>query len=89
MTIPTCTDAPIRTLAERPGTGTGSDALAGETELDVQAEGWQALAHATLGRPLNRAELAAVESLAPAHALDLLFPDLPDPARQEALWALG
>jgi hypothetical protein len=76
MTTTTCTAAPADALAER-------------TETELEVEGWQALAHATLGRPLNRAELAAVESLAPAHALDLLFPDLPDPARQEALWALG
>ena len=70
-------------------TTTCPDALLDETRDETDVEGWQALAHANLGRPLTRAELAAVEALAPAHALDLLFPDLPDPARHEALWALG
>jgi hypothetical protein len=61
---------------------------AGTLDIDVW-EGWQALAVATLGRELTRAEHAAVEALSTEHALDLLFPDLPDAARQEALWALG
>jgi hypothetical protein len=52
-------------------------------------EGWQALASVSLGRLLSDTELAAVERLPTELALDLLFPDLPDPARQEALWALG
>ena len=52
-------------------------------------EGWQALAAASLGRLLTDTELAAVERLPIELALDLLFPDLPDAARQEALWALA
>ena len=58
--------------------------------LDIEAwEGWQALAVATLGRPLTDAEHAAVQALSTEHALDLLFPDLTAAAREEALWALG
>jgi hypothetical protein len=57
-------------------------------ELD-ELEGWQALAVASLGRLLTDAELAAVERLPTELALDLLFPDLPDAARHEALWALA
>jgi hypothetical protein len=52
------------------------------------AEGWQALALAAHGVPLTGAELAAAELLPADVALDLLFPDLDDAARQEALWAL-
>jgi hypothetical protein len=52
-------------------------------------EGWQALAVASLGRLLSDAELAAVERLPVGIALDLLFPDLADAARHEAMWALG
>jgi hypothetical protein len=52
-------------------------------------EGWQALALASLDRLLTDTELAAVERLPTELALDLLFPDLPDAARQEALWALA
>ena len=52
-------------------------------------DGWQALAAATLDRMLTDTELAAVERLPTELALDLLFPDLPDAARQEALWALA
>jgi hypothetical protein len=52
-------------------------------------EGWQALAAATLGRLLTNTELAAVERLPTELALDLLFPDLPDAARHEALCALA
>jgi hypothetical protein len=55
----------------------------------VPDEGWQALASASLGRLLTDAELAAVERLPIDIALDLLFPDLSDAARHEALWALG
>ena len=50
--------------------------------------GWQALACAEFGRPLTAAELAAAEGLCASDALDLLFPGLPDAARQEALWSL-
>lgn len=53
------------------------------------AEGWQALALATLGRQLTRAELDVAATLPAEHALDRLFPGLPDAARHEALWALG
>ena len=51
-------------------------------------EGWQALALALLDRELTGPELAAAERLPVAIALDLLFPDLDDAARHEALWAL-
>ena len=50
--------------------------------------GWQALAAASLGRLLSDAELAAVEHLPVDIALDLLFPDLDDPSRHEALSTL-
>jgi hypothetical protein len=83
MTTATCTTDTLPATASTEPTG-----VSAEAEVE-EAEGWQALAHALLGRPLTRAELAAVETLAPAHALDLLFPDLLDAARQEALWALG
>ena len=65
--------------ADRGGAGSEAD----------DHEGWQALAMAERGRPLNAAELAAVRHLPADIALDLLFPDLSDPARHEALWALG
>jgi hypothetical protein len=50
--------------------------------------GWQALAAASLGRLLSDAELAAVEHLPVDIALDLLFPDLDDAARHEAMSTL-
>ena len=81
-------DAPsttTTTLAR--GADVGVDSV-GVDSLD-ELEGWQALALVSLGRLLTGTELAAVESLPTELALDLLFPDLPDPARQEALWALG
>jgi hypothetical protein len=53
------------------------------------AEGWQLLAEAELGRTLTEAELSTAERLPPPEALDLLFPNLADAARQEALWALA
>jgi hypothetical protein len=74
---------PLRTTAS-----TGHSPDAGTLDVDAW-EGWQALAVATLGRQLTRAEHAAVQALSTEHALDLLFPDLPDAAREEALWALG
>jgi hypothetical protein len=81
MTIDTtCCDAPPPTLAA----GEDVDVV----ELD-ELDGWQALAVASLGRLLTDAELAAVERLPTEHALDLLFPHLPDAARHEALWALA
>ena len=52
-------------------------------------EGWQALATASLGRLLSAPELAAVEHLPVDIALDLLFPELGDAARHEALATLG
>ena len=52
------------------------------------AEGWQALALAVHGAPLTGTELAAAELLPTEVALDLLFPDLDDAARHEAIWAL-
>lgn len=64
------------------GAPTGALALA-------DREGWQALAAASLGRLLGDAELAAVEHLPVDIALDLLFPDLSDPARHEAMSTLG
>ena len=54
----------------------------------ADVDGWQALAVASLGRVLSGPELAAVEHLPVDVSLDLLFPDLDDAARHEALWAL-
>ena len=70
-----------------PDTDTGSGTDLGDRV--AAAEGWQALALAAHGVPLTGAELAAAELLPAEVALDLLFPDLDDAARQEALWALG
>jgi hypothetical protein len=56
---------------------------------DEVEDGWQILAEASLRRLLTDAELAAVHHLPVEIALDLLFPDLDDAARHEALWALG
>jgi hypothetical protein len=64
--------------------GTSASAL-----VPADHEGWQALAAASLGHLLSDAELAAVEHLPVDIALDLLFPDLTDPARHEALSTLG
>jgi hypothetical protein len=55
----------------------------------AEHEGWQALAAASLGRLLSDAELAAAERLPVDIGLDLLFPDLSDAARHEALSTLG
>jgi hypothetical protein len=57
-------------------------------ELLEAAEGWQVLALATRGALLSGPELAAAELLPVDVALDLLFPDLDDASRHEALWAL-
>jgi len=57
--------------------------------LTADLMGWQALAAASLGRLLSDAELTAVEHLPVDIALDLLFPDLDDAARQEAMSTLG
>jgi hypothetical protein len=54
-----------------------------------ELHGWQALAAASLGRLLSDAELAAAQHLPVAIALDLLFPDLDDAARHEALSTLA
>jgi hypothetical protein len=83
----TCCDAPETTSAEIDGVAgdSGASGVSGDGEL----QGWQALAVASLGRLLTDAELAAVERLPTELALDLLFPDLPDAARHEALWALA
>ncbi len=70
--------------AERTITALTSDPPGSEVE-----DGWQILAEASLRRLLTDAELAAVRHLPVEIALDLLFPDLDDAARHEALWALG
>jgi hypothetical protein len=63
--------------------------LASDPPRDEVEDGWQILAEASLRRLLTDAELAAVRHLPVEIALDLLFPDLDDAARHEALWALG
>jgi hypothetical protein len=63
--------------------------LAPDQPGDEVEDGWQILAEASLRRLLTDAELAAVRHLPVEIALDLLFPDLDDAARHEALWALG
>jgi hypothetical protein len=60
----------------------------GSAVLPADLVGWQALAAASLGRLLSDAELAAVEHLPVDIALDLLFPDLDDASRHEALSTL-
>ncbi|HEY6415366.1 MAG TPA: hypothetical protein VIX41_03980 [Acidimicrobiales bacterium] len=66
-----------------------ADALAVPAAIPADLIGWQALAAASLGRLLSDAELAAVEHLPVDIALDLLFPDLDDAARHEAMSTLG
>ena len=70
--------------------GAGSDVTTevGRAGAVEAAEGWQALALAVLDRELTGPEVAAVGRLPADVALDLLFPDLDDAARHEALWAL-
>lgn len=63
--------------------------LAPSESGDEVQDGWQILAEASVRRLLTDAELAAVHHLPVEIALDLLFPDLDDAARHEALWALG
>ena len=82
----TCSDA--LTTAPALDAGETLDAVQAAEAVDA-VDGWQALAVASLDRLLTDAELAAVERLPTELALDLLFPDLPDAARQEALWALA
>jgi hypothetical protein len=89
----TCTSAPAtEPTPAASGSAVGRlDAAARGVDLvapDVDAEGWQALALAELGRPLGPAELAAAERLPTAQALDLLFPALSPESRHEALSAL-
>jgi hypothetical protein len=79
VTAPTATP----TIRETPGS------LHTVTVRPDEHEGWQALAAASIGRLLSDAELAALEHLPAAIALDLLFPDLNDAARHEALSTLG
>jgi hypothetical protein len=66
-----------------------TDPVAVPANLPTDLVGWQALAAASLGRLLSDAELAAVEHLPVDIALDLLFPDLDDAARHEAMSTLG
>jgi hypothetical protein len=65
-----------------------SDAVAIPAAIPPDLVGWQALAAASLGRLLSDAELAAVEHLPVDVSLDLLFPDLDDAARHEAMSTL-
>lgn len=67
----------------------GSDRAPAVALVPSDHDGWQALATASLGRLLSDPELAAVEHLPAEIALDLLFPDLDDAARHEALATLG
>ena len=60
----------------------------GAAVVPADLVGWQALAAASLGRLLSETELAAVEHLPVDIALDLLFPDLDDASRHEALSTL-
>jgi hypothetical protein len=60
----------------------------GVAVVPADHEGWQAAA-ASLGRIPSHVEVAAVEHLSVETALDLLFPDLNDPARHETLSTLG
>jgi hypothetical protein len=66
-----------------------TDAVAVPADPHTDLDGWQALAAASLGRLLSAAELAAVEHLPVDIALDLLFADLDDAARHEAISTLG
>ena len=94
LSAPTTTTDPAatRAAAVEPGatspTGTTGTAEIERTRALEAAEGWQALALAVLDRELTGPELAATERLPVETALDLLFPDLDDAARHEALWAL-
>ncbi|HYZ99083.1 MAG TPA: hypothetical protein VE575_10065 [Acidimicrobiales bacterium] len=74
----------LETLRERPAAPADSP----DTGDDVDAA-WHVLAAAELGRRLSDAEVAAARLLPASYALDLLFPDLTDAARHEALVALG
>jgi hypothetical protein len=88
MTDTTCVIDPIDTLDTRvPSVAEQLEGADAEALLEA-AEGWQALALASRGALLTGPELAAAEVLPVDIALDLLFPDLDDAARHEAMWAL-
>jgi hypothetical protein len=78
-----------RTNPLTPDTDTDAVAVAVPAAIPADLSGWQALAAASLGRLLSEAELVAVEHLPVDIALDLLFPDLGDAARHEAMSILG
>jgi hypothetical protein len=88
MTETTCVIDPADVLGTRESLVTEGTERADAGELLEAAEGWQALALATRGVLLTGPELAAAELLPVDIALDLLFPDLDDASRHEALWAL-
>jgi hypothetical protein len=88
MTETTCVIDPTDVLGTRESLVTEGTERADADELLEAAEGWQALALATRGALLSGPELAAAELLPVDIALDLLFPDLDDASRHEALWAL-
>ena len=85
MTETTCRPDPAPIAPPAAATPPATDEPARSIEA---VEGWQALALAVLDRELTGPELAAAERLPADIALDLLFPDLGDAARHEALWAL-
>jgi hypothetical protein len=85
MTETTCRPDPAPIAPPPAATPPATDERARSIEA---VEGWQALALAVLDRELTGPELAAAERLPADIALDLLFPDLDDVARHEALWAL-
>jgi hypothetical protein len=88
MTDTTCVIDPIDTFDTRiPSVGEQLEGADAEALLEA-AVGWQALALASRGALLTGPELAAAEVLPVDIALDLLFPDLDDAARHEAMWAL-
>jgi hypothetical protein len=80
----------LGTTERRPAVAAGTPDLLPEDVLPDIAlvDGWQALAVASLGRLLTRTELAALAHLPVGIGLDLLFPDLGDAARHEALCML-
>jgi hypothetical protein len=88
MTETTCVIDPADVLGTRESLVTEGTERADAGQLLEAAEGWQALALATRGVLLTGPELAAAELLPVDIALDLLFPDLDDASRHEALWAL-
>lgn len=89
MTLDITLHPPVADEAPAPTAGGPPADIPKTGDPDPTEEGWQALAVASLGRPLTPAELAHVEQLPAEQALDLYFPHLDDPARHEALCALG